>query len=72
MEIKYTLHADFQIQERKIKKVWVEETIKFPDQIIKIGEKHYVTKKLNGKILKVVYVKAKEKHIKVVTVYWLT
>lgn len=68
--LSYTLHAEEQIIERKIEKVWVEETIKFPDITKRDGSKFYVTKKLNGKTLKVVYVK--EKYIKVITTFFIT
>ncbi len=70
MDIVYTLHAEEQIQQRKIESVWVEETIKSPDYTKrKKPNKYIVKKKLNGKSIEVVYVK--EKYIKVVTVYWL-
>ena len=52
-----------------IEKIWVEETIKSPDITKKVDNKFYVIKKLNGRTLKVVYVK--EKHINVVTLYWV-
>jgi len=48
---------------------WVEETIKSPDEIKRKGHKYYVTKKLNGRILKVVYVK--ERYINVVTTFFI-
>ncbi len=70
MDIIYTIHAEEQIQERKIERVWVEETIKGPDYTKrKKPNKYIVKKKLNGKSIEVVYVK--ERYIKVVTVYWL-
>ena len=69
MEIIYTLHANEQINERKLSKVWVEETIKSPDEIRHKGHKHYATKKLNGNTLRVVYVK--ESYIKVITSYFV-
>jgi len=69
MHIVYTLHAEEQLKERKIINVWVEETIKSPDMIKQKGHKCYVIKKLNGKTLKVVYVK--EKYLKVVTAYFI-
>ena len=69
MNIVFTLHAKEQIEERRILKVWVEETIKSPDQIVHDNHKCYVVKKLNGKILKVVY--TKEKYIKVITAYFI-
>jgi len=67
MEIHYTFHAEEQIHERKIEKVWVEETIKGPDLTKHIGHKYCVTKKLNGLTLEVVY--TKERYINVITVY---
>ena len=69
MEIFYTLHAEDQIIERKIEKVWVEETIKFPDITRRKENKYYVIKRLNGKVLKVVYVR--ERYIKVITSYYI-
>ena len=67
MKIIFTLHAEKQILERKFEKVWIEETIKTPDEIKRKGEKYYARKKLNGFTLKVVY--AKEKYIKIITTY---
>lgn len=69
MKIIYTIHANEQIKERKILNIWVEETIKSPDQTKTKGHKHYATKKLDGKILRVVYVK--ESYIKVITSYFV-
>jgi len=69
VEIRYTLHAEEQIKERKFEKVWVEETIKFPDKTKHFGKRYYVQKKLNGIILKVVYIK--QKYIKVITTHKL-
>ena len=69
MDIVYTMHANEQIKERKLLKVWVEETIKSPDQTKAKGHKYYATKKLNGKTLRVIYVK--EKYIKVITSYFV-
>lgn len=67
VQIKYTLHAEGQIKERKFGKVWVEETIKRPDLTQRFGKKYYVSKKLNGLTIEVVYVK--ERYIKGITVY---
>ena len=64
----YTVHAKRQIAKRKILHLWVEESIKSPDLTKIDGHKYYVTKKLNGRTLKVVYVK--EKHIKIITSYF--
>lgn len=68
MNIVYTLHAEEQIRERKITKTWVEDTIKWPDTIEHLGNKYYVVKKLNGKVLKVVYIK--EGYIKIITAHF--
>ncbi len=69
MNIHYTSHAEYQLKERKVERVWIEETIKSPDETKRAGNKYYVVKKINGKTLKVVYVK--ERNIKVVTIYWV-
>lgn len=69
MEIKYTFHSECRAKKRKIKKVWIEEAIKFPDKVEKEFDKIYARKKLNGLTIEVVYVK--EKYIKVLSVYWI-
>jgi len=70
MDIIYSVHAEEQLAERKIDKVWVEETIKSPDHTKKKKpNKYIVKKKLNGRAIEVVFMR--EKHIKVVTVYWV-
>ncbi len=69
MEIRYTKHAKYQIGERKIEQVWIEETLRSPDKIFRDGHKYYVTKKLNGFTLRIVYVR--ENYIKIVTLYWI-
>ncbi len=69
MEIIYTLHAEEQVKERKIELVWIEEAINSPDQTKRVGNKFYVVKKLNGKRIKVVFVK--ERFIKVITSYFI-
>ena len=57
MHIIYTNHVRFSMKERNIEKVWVEEAIQSPDLIEKEFEKYYARKKLNGKIIEVVYEK---------------
>ncbi|MBI5389989.1 hypothetical protein HZB02_00695 [Candidatus Woesearchaeota archaeon] len=59
VDIFYTLHAEEKIADRKVHKVWIEETIKAPDRIFRDGIKHYVVKKLNGKTLQVVCISKK-------------
>ncbi|QQG38944.1 MAG: DUF4258 domain-containing protein [Candidatus Woesearchaeota archaeon] len=70
MEIVFTKHAKDQMKDRKILEIWVEETIKSPDKTEREGEKYYIIKKLNGKILKVVYLK--KRYIKVLTTFFIT
>ena len=69
MYIKLSWHARKKIIERKIEKVWIEETIRFPNSIFRKGKKYYAIKKLNGFTLKVVY--EKEKFLKVITLYFI-
>lgn len=69
MHIVFTLHAEEQLHERKIEKVWVEDAIRYPDLTELDGHKYYVTRKLNGKTLKVVFVK--EKYIKIISSWFL-
>lgn len=69
MEIVYTAHAEQQIKDRKIQQIWIDETIKYPNFTTHDRDKYYAIKKLNGKTLKVVFVK--EKYIKVITSYFI-
>ena len=69
MKIVFTKHAEQQIKERKIERIWVEETLKAPDKIYKEDEKYYAHKKLNDHTIEVVY--EKQTYIKVITTYWL-
>ncbi len=69
MRIIYTVHAEGQLNERKIDKIWIEEAIKHPDLTVKEGSRTYVVKKLNSHTLKVVYVT--EKYINVITCYFI-
>ena len=69
MDVVYTRHAKYQIKERKVDRIWIEETIKWPDIMKHVGAKYYAAKKLNGKVLKVVYVK--ESYIKIITLFWI-
>jgi hypothetical protein len=69
MDVVFTRHAAWQLRERRIHKVWVYETVASPDFTRREGNKYYVVKKLDGMTLKVVY--TKEKHIKIITTYFL-
>lgn len=70
MKIIYTYHAEEQMQERGILKVWVEEAIKWLHLTIKVRERKYIIRrKLNG-----IGIEFFEKinYISVITVYWIT
>ncbi len=69
MNIIYTKHAKDQIKERKIENVWIEEAIKHPNIIKKKSIKYYIIKKINGIVIKVVFVK--QKFIKIITCFRL-
>lgn len=69
MIIVFTYHARTRFRRRKVESVWVEETIKFPDITEKKGHKFHAIKKLNGKTLKVIYVR--DNYIKVLTLYYI-
>ena len=64
-----TAHAKEQMIKRKIIYVWVYETIKSPDIVKHNFHKTYAIKRLNGKVLKVVYIK--DNNIKIITTYFL-
>ncbi|MBI5064719.1 DUF4258 domain-containing protein [Candidatus Woesearchaeota archaeon] len=69
MKIVFTLHANIKARERNIPKIWVIETIKYPDVTTRQKHKYIVTKKLNGLTLEVVFVI--EKFIKILTLYYI-
>lgn len=69
MDIVYTNHAEDQITERKIEKIWVEEAVKWPHHIQRDGDKYSVIRKLNGFTLQVIYVK--ERYIKIITAFFI-
>jgi len=69
MDIIYTFHSEYQVKERKVDKQWIEEAIRSPNIIKHIGYKSYAIKKIDGKTLKVVYVK--QRYIKIITIYWI-
>ena len=69
MNIIYSNHAEKQIKERTLLKIWVEETIKFPHFVKREGFKFYAIRKLDSMTLKVVY--TKETYIKVITSYFV-
>jgi len=69
MQIEFTKHARRRIIDRKIELVWIYETLKFPDNMQKVGNEYIITRKLNGKTLEIVIMR--EKNINIITLYWL-
>ena len=70
MDIIFTLHAETQIKERGILKQEVIDSIKYPDNVNKKHSKYYYQKRLDRGAIEIVTERT-EKHIKVITVYWL-
>ena len=73
MEIKFSSHALFQIQERRIPKEEVERVIKNPEKVIRKSKYRYIAQgktKFNGTtfLLRVVYDKINSEK-EIVTVY---
>jgi len=73
MEIKFSSHALFQMQERKISKEEVEKIIKNPDKVIRKSKYRYIAQgkiKFNEEtfLLRVIYDKIDEEK-EIVTVY---
>ena len=68
--IVYTDHAEERMAGRGIEKVWVEEAIKRPDEVIGVryGRKQAI-KKINDKEISFVYAKEGRNFI-VITVFW--
>tara|TARA_Y100000310_G_C20668471_1_gene808954 strand:- start:2204 stop:2422 length:219 start_codon:yes stop_codon:yes gene_type:complete len=72
MKISFSSHAEKRLKERGIKKEAVIETVEFPEYTIKRSNNEIEAyKKLNGKMLKVVYFQ-KENYIKVITLYYIS
>jgi NAD-dependent DNA ligase len=67
MNIVYTNHAEYKMEQLKIHRAWIEEAIKYPDELRRDNIKYYAIKKLNGISIEVVYIKTK--YIKVITLY---
>ena len=71
MKIIYTIHAEEMLKFRNIAKSLVDKCIRNPDQIISAreGKKIYL-KDFGNKYLKTIAA-GEEKHMVIVTVYWL-
>jgi hypothetical protein len=70
MKLIFTKHAEERLETRKLLKTEIIESIKFPDKILKKHNKHYYQKSLERGKIEIVCDKT-EKHIKVITLYWL-
>ncbi len=68
MLIIFSLHAKKRLKERTIKEKEVHEIIEIPEYTIRRGKIIEAFKKINNRLIKVVYIK-KENYIKVITVY---
>jgi hypothetical protein len=69
MKVVLSHHAKKRLIERGIKMQDVQDTIEIPEYTISRGDKKEAYKKINGKLLKVVYVK-EDKYIKIITLIW--
>lgn len=70
MEIIFTTHADYRIKKRNLTKQEVIDSINYPDKIIKKHGKYYFQKNIKRGTIEV-FCERTEKHIKVITVYWI-
>lgn len=70
MNIIFTEHAEERLEKRKFLKNEIIEAINFPDKILNKYGKYYYQKKLERGKVEIVCEKT-EKHIKVITLYWL-
>ena len=70
MEIIFTKHAEERLERRNFSKSEIIEAIKFPDKILKKYGKYYYQKVLGRGKVEIVC-ETTEKHIKVITLYWI-
>lgn len=70
MEITFTSHAEYRLKKRGLLREEVVETIKHPDKIDKKHGKQYFQKNIGRGTIEVCCEKT-EKHINVITVYWI-
>lgn len=68
MKIVFSYHAQKRLKERDIKEKDVYEIVEFPDYTIKRGEEIEAYKKIEGRLIKVVYI-IMQNYIKIITVY---
>ncbi len=69
MDVVLSDHLKDRIRRRNITEDEVENTIKYPEKIRKIGDKHFASKNIGRGTIEVLY--EKQNYIKVITVYWL-
>ena len=70
MKVRFTNHAKYRIEKRKILEEEVIEAIKYPDKTIKKHGKYYFQKRLERGTIEISCEKT-ESIINVITVYWL-
>ncbi|MFH1638169.1 MAG: DUF4258 domain-containing protein [Candidatus Woesearchaeota archaeon] len=70
MKIAFTVHTQFRLKKRKIQKGEVIDAVKYPDAILKRHGKYFFRKKLRRGTIEVCCERT-ERHIKVITVYWI-
>ena len=68
MKILYSPHAEKRMKQRSVSKEQVEDIVEFPNYTIKRGKEIEAYKKVDNKMIKVVYFKG-ENYIKIITVY---
>ena len=69
MKIIYTKHAEKRMQEREIKRSWIESCIELPDYRVTREKIIESNKKIDNQVMKVVWIR-KDSFIKVVSVMW--
>jgi hypothetical protein len=70
MEIIFTHHAGEKLEKRKVLKQEIIESVKNPEKTLKKHGKYYYQKRLERGTIEIVCERT-ERHIKVITVYWL-
>ncbi len=70
MEIIFREHAELRIKRRGLLKKEVINAIKYPEKTIKVHGKHHYQKNIGRGTIEVCCEKT-EKHIYVITVYWM-
>ncbi len=70
MNIYFTIHAEERIVKRNLTKEDIIDAIRHPDKTYKKYDRYYFQKRLQRGMIEVSCEKT-EKHIKVITIYWI-